>query len=924
MFDVRPVNKTGDLDLEKIKKVGGSLIIEPKKPIVKKSFSESELVTLKQGNFYDIKEYQKETQEIEKALRQKFFEQQELKERLRQNKLKLQEELEKSSRKKFFEQQERRERLGQNRIELQRELEEARKGKNKIMQLGVSFNSNEVPIVYRIDRLPKNISEINPKINSEVQLNVQSDIQPEFQVEVRSEVQPNSFFQKDEFILDRDEWQEEDQFQMKEYFAEENKFSWEEFLSEFWDKLPKLKSPTFPEFSETMIGLRPKKTLFSFAMVSSFIFLIIFGVGFFKKSLEVKESVLGTSQTAYANLVQAKEGIMKSNFSDSSFQFKEAYDNFDNISEELNSLGGIFVEGSRFLPYVSKLSSGKYLAEAGKNIARIGILSGEVMKVLEQIKNPLENTTGDEDSVSFLKIFQDSNKNSQEILSLLTDTRKDLDKVNVDDIPEEQRAQFIELKNKLPQMEGYVRGFLDNSQIFTDILGGNGPRKYLFLFQNNQEMRATGGFIGSYGVMDIFNGRINKFFIDGIFNPDGQLREKVVPPAPIQKISAAWSLHDSNWFPDFPVSAEKAIWFYEKTGGPTVDGIITMTPNVMKKLLEVSGPIDMPEYGVVIDKDNFLEEVQNEVEVEYDKELNQPKKILADLAPKILDAIFNSKKISSVVKTLDILMESLNEKQILLYSRNYEVEKKISEEGWAGEVLATDKDYLSVINSNINGYKTDGVIDEKIEHQAEIKDDGSIVDSVKITRKHNGGDSQYDWLNKVNANYMRVYVPKGSKLISAEGQTREFNSEPLDYVALKFKHDAQVEAEEESIKIDEESGTRVYDDANKTVFANWVYVSPKEEVVVKYTYLLPFKVVMNDSNKPADTYSLLAQKQSGSLGSGFISSIIYPDKFDLTWRYPENLNNDSDNFSSETKKMKIETNLKKDKFIGAVFSSKKN
>ena len=923
MFDVRPVNDTGDLDLEKIKKVGGFLAIESKKPVAKKSFSKSEPITLKQGSFYDIKKYQKETQEIEKALRRKFFEQQELKNRLRQSKIELQKKLEKSFRQKFFEQQELKEKLGQNRIELQKELEEARNGNNKIMQLGVSLNSNEVPIIYRIKHSPRDISEIKPKVNSKIQLKIQPDIQSEVQVGIRSEIKSDIFPSKEEFILDRDEWEEKDQRQMIEYFAEENKFSWKEFFSEFWEKLPKFKLLTLPAFPDS-VNLQPKRTLFSFAMVSSFIFLAIFGVGFFKKSLEVKKSVLGTSQAAYANLVQAKNGIMKNNYNDSSFQFKEAYDNFDNISNELSSLGGIFVEGSRFLPYVSKLSSGKYLAEAGKNISRIGILSGEVMKVLEQIKNPLENTTGGEDSVSFLKIFKDSNKNSQEILSLIEDTRKDLDKVNVDDIPEEQRTQFVELKNKLPQMEGYVRGFLDNSQIFTDILGGNGPRKYLFLFQNNQEMRATGGFIGSYGVIDIFNGRINKFFIDGIFNPDGQLREKVVPPVPIQKISAAWSLHDSNWFPDFPVSAEKAIWFYEKTGGPTVDGIITMTPNVMKKLLEVSGPIDMPEYGVVIDKDNFLEKVQNEVEVEYDKELNQPKKILADLAPKILDVIFNSKKISSAVKTLDILMESLNEKQILLYSRNYEVEKKISEESWSGEVLSTDKDYLSVINSNINGFKTDGVVDEKIEHQTEIKSDGSIIDSVTITRKHNGGDSQYDWLNKVNANYMRVYVPRGSKLISAEGQTREFNSAPLDYTALKFKHDSQVEAEEESIKIDEESGTRVYEDANKTVFANWVYVSPKEEVMVKYSYLLPFRVFVNDSNKPADTYSILTQKQSGSLGSDFISSIIYPEKFDLTWRYPDDLISDSDDSSNETKKLRIETNLKKDKFIGIVFLNKEN
>ncbi|HBR71803.1 MAG TPA: hypothetical protein DEA27_03310, partial [Candidatus Moranbacteria bacterium] len=32
-------------------------------------------------------------------------------------------------------------------------------------------------------------------------------------------------------------------------------------------------------------------------------------------------------------------------------------------------------------------------------------------------------------------------------------------------------------------------------------------------------MRATGGFIGTYGLLDISNGHVRDFFIDGIFNP---------------------------------------------------------------------------------------------------------------------------------------------------------------------------------------------------------------------------------------------------------------------------------------------------------------------------------------------------------------------------------------------------------------------
>ncbi len=345
-----------------------------------------------------------------------------------------------------------------------------------------------------------------------------------------------------------------------------------------------------------------------------------------------------------------------------------------------------------------------------------------------------------------------------------------------------------------------------------------------------------------------------------------------------------------------------------------MDGVITMTPDVMKKLLEVTGSIEMPEYNLTITADNFVEKVQNEVEVDFDKELNQPKKILADLAPKILDNIFNANQVSALAKTLNIFLESLTEKHILLYSKNYAIQEKISQNGWGGQILSADKDYVSVINSNINGFKTDGVVTEKIEQQTEIQNDGTILDTLTITRKHTGGKSQYDWFNRVNANYQRIYVPKGSKLVSVSGQTREFNSSPLDYVALNFKTDAQVNMEEKSMQIDEESGTRIYEDAGKTVFANWVYVSPQEEVVVRYVYELPFKLTMNDSSKPADTYSLLTQKQSGSMGSDLVFRLKYAANFQPIWKYPEGM------VEKNSREIEFKTDLKKDRLIGLVFT----
>jgi hypothetical protein len=245
--------------------------------------------------------------------------------------------------------------------------------------------------------------------------------------------------------------------------------------------------------------------------------------------------------------------------------------------------------------------------------------------------------------------------------------------------------------------------------------------------------------------------------------------------------------------------------------------------------------------------------------------------------------------VSRLSKALRVFSDSLREKHVLIYSFNYNVEKVISEQGWSGEVLQTGRDYLMVVNTNINGYKTDGVVDENISHESEIQADGTIVNTVKITRHHNGGDYEHEWWNKVNSDYMRVYVPKGSQLLSVEGHTREFNSPPLDYDKLEFRRDSQVESEEQSMEIDESTGTRIYEEENKTVFANWVYVSPKETVEVEYKYILPFSIDLSANEESTDSYSLLVQKQSGSVGSDFHSKISFPSDMEVFWRYPETL-----------------------------------
>ena len=642
--------------------------------------------------------------------------------------------------------------------------------------------------------------------------------------------------------------------------------------------------------------------------------LFLIGVGVFasfgyqsKKTIEVK----GAQAVNY--LQEAKVNLKDKNFELASTNLLAAKQEFQDSQKELDKIGGRKLNLLKHIPILSKVSSGKNVVDLGENLTDAVYELSKISKLLDGIQNPFDLESSS--SFSLTAILVEAQKHINIARQSLHRAEIASQGIKLEDLPKQYASKIKTIQELLPLVNDNLEDTDRFTKIFLELFGHYGPRKYLIVFQNNQEMRATGGFIGSYGLLETNAGKIEKLKVEGIYNPDGQLRVNVVPPRPIQKVSATWTTHDANWWPDFPKSAQKIAWFYEKTGGPTTDGVIAITPTVLEKMLAVTGPIEMPEYNVTITDKNFTKVIQKQVEEDYDKEENKPKKILADLTPKLFAKFFDLKNPKQMAEAVKVLLNALEEKHILLYFTDQEAEKTVITQRWAGKILNTEKDYLAVINTNINGYKTDGVIDEIINHQAKIETDGSVTDTVTITRKHRGGNTDYEWWNKVNSDYMRVYVPKGSELISASGQTREFNEPRLVYDKLGFQIDTDVAKEEKYMKIDPNSGTRIYDENNKTVFANWVYVSPHEQVTVIYKYKLPFKV--NPSVEGEGGYSFLMQKQSGSTHSKLIAEIEFPFRWGTTWLHPEDMN-----FDKENNKFIYRRNLDTDQFVGVVFKEK--
>ena len=650
-----------------------------------------------------------------------------------------------------------------------------------------------------------------------------------------------------------------------------------------------------------------QRSYLSFVLVSIIISFSVFSLSFIQNSIEKKGEILGVSTQAYDKLRSAGLSVSSQNFENSISDFNSASSKFSNIKEQIESFGfgvsGIISD----LPINTPAKTATNLAEAGENISSAGENITDLLNNILKIKK-------EDFSANLIYTY----KNDIDVIANnLLNAENNINNINLNYVPDEYRSKISLSKNGLSVIANNLKNLSEDYELICQMFGKDKPQKYLLIFQNNSEIRATGGFIGSYGILDLNDGKMTNLFIDGIFNPDGQLQEKIVPPMPIQKISAAWSMHDANWFADFPTSAKKISLFYEKTGGPTVDGVISLTPNVIEKMLAITGPIEIKEYNTIITKDNFLENTQLQVEELYNKEENRPKKFLSDAAPVILknlldtDSLDAQEKIKRYLDLTNIIEESIAEKHIIFYHRDQDIENMIIKRGWGGQLLNSSGDYLSVVNSNINGYKTDKVIDERIYHNANILPDGSIINTVKIIRKHNGGDSDYNWYNRVNSNYLRVYVPLGSTLLRAEGHTVQTYEPPINY--NDFKVDPDVENVENSIKIDPDSKTHIFEESGKTVFGNWVYVSPGETTEVIYEYELPYKIDFDSFTKPADKYNILVQKQLGSKGSRYFGLISIPDKWNIAW--------ESANLSTEKRSESyIETELKTDKSYGIVFT----
>ncbi len=354
-------------------------------------------------------------------------------------------------------------------------------------------------------------------------------------------------------------------------------------------------------------------------------------------------------------------------------------------------------------------------------------------------------------------------------------------------------------------------------------------KTFLIGFQNSGELRPTGGFWGSFAILKTASNlsKSELLFETNPYKQDNVLlnESKVELPTPMAQTweNRPQTFVNANWSFNYAEAAKTLEWYFAQGWNQKVDGVFAVSSLCVIDLLKLTGPVELPD-KTEITSDNFTETMSKKIDEEYwldekNHEINEPKTLIKDLAPQLIEKTGRLSKL----KIASFAIDQIKKGHVLLFF-NDEKDQKISRNlDISGEVSPCASDCLSVVNANLNGGKTSLNVEQSITYDVK-KEDGQIISNLEISRIHKTDK----WPQILNRNWTRVVVPLGSQLDNVY----------LDGASIKD----QVE---------------VKDEEGRTSFGFWFSTDPGQEKTATLQYTLPSKSYNN--------YFLIYQKQPGTI-----------------------------------------------------------
>lgn len=423
-----------------------------------------------------------------------------------------------------------------------------------------------------------------------------------------------------------------------------------------------------------------------------------------------------------------------------------------------------------FPKIVSKITFGKIVE------VEVWQTSLSLVPELEKIEQNLTNLAQ--------TIFQSKNKDDN-----LTNLKKSLEKISLKLKKIEKltnSSRFLQKLDSPQKLNSSTKLSKDLLTFFEGVL--NKPHSFLILLQNTGELRASGGFIGSYARIDLQNGKINNLKIQDIYEPDGQFSGFVeAPPGAKEYLSGGEGLRlpDSNWHPDLPTSAQTTLSYFAFGKEKEIESLITLNLDLIEKLLLIVGEIYLPDYGVTVTADNLSTLARADRE-SFFAGSKQKTNFLTTLFDNLKFKLENLSK-NQQKEILELIGVALKTKDIQLFSTNQQLQKIFKENKVAGELRASDNKsfYFYSLESNVGINKANK----------------NIIRQVKINLGETRTDLEIDFENKNKAdtfdyiNYHRLILnPEmnireiiwNDKTITHHDEEIIFNSQGIKFKQIGF------------------------------------------------------------------------------------------------------------------------------------------
>lgn len=328
----------------------------------------------------------------------------------------------------------------------------------------------------------------------------------------------------------------------------------------------------------------------------------------------------------------------------------------------------------------------------------------------------------------------------------------------------------------------FLRAGLDAASAVPDLLGADGPRTYLIIAQNEDELRPTGGYITGVGEVRVEDGSIVAMTFRDSYAVDDFTRPYPDPPEPLRRYMGIdlWVFRDSNWSPDFPTAARQAIALYRPGDPVTVDGVIALDQYAVKELVSAVEPLWVEGAADPLTAETVIPYLRRSWEPE-DGALTgewwrQRKSFMGPLA----EALWARIRAGDVdwPRLAETVVRLLDEKHLLLYVPHPTVAPLLAEWGWDGSLRPAGGDFLMVVDANVGYNKASARVQETITYEVDLRRNPPQA-TLTLVYTHTvptGApcvpESRYDpvyeqMVARCYWDYLRVYVPEGSRLLDA-------------------------------------------------------------------------------------------------------------------------------------------------------------